>query len=435
MATSSTQRLAAEITPVETPGMVRPSRHVRAWLYLQALLYAAASWGALRAALTATRPIVGADLDSGSSVPWLRAFVLALGMGLICLGAVLVRRGLDHPAHRDLPAAPPRLQLALHRFWHVGAVTRGVMLLVPGVLLDVEGWTYRRGSFGRVTEHVREALQTPWGRVLLLMTAAGLAAFALDEVAAAVYRREAPDDTTARGVEGRRQNRWWLAAASVVVGGGLLWGVLVAVGHVITAVTPSGGRGEGAVDAWLAAHRTPLLDHLSAVGSGLADTITCITVAGLAATLFAVWLGRWREPSVVLLAITGELFIFALVTTTVHRARPGVVRLDPAPPTSSFPSGHTGAAVALYGCIAVILLRELRPRRLAIVVTVVLSIIPLAVALSRLYRGMHFPTDVLGGAAAGGAWLALVVLVLLAPPRPARPRPAPPTPEHLRVPA
>jgi membrane-associated phospholipid phosphatase len=51
----------------------------------------------------------------------------------------------------------------------------------------------------------------------------------------------------------------------------------------------------------------------------------------------------------------------------------------------------------------------------------VVSAIPLAVALSRLYRGMHFPTDVLAGAAAGGAWLALVVVLVLARPRAAGP--------------
>ena len=148
--------------------------------------------------------------------------------------------------------------------------------------------------------------------------------------------------------------------------------------------------------------------------------------------MFAVWLGRWREPSALLLAISGELLIFAFVTATVHRTRPDVIRLDPAPPTSSFPSGHTGAAVALYGCIAVIVLRELRPRQLARVLAAVLAIIPLAVAVSRIYRGMHFPTDVLGGAAAGGAWLILVVLLVLRPPRHARPRPVS-GPQHVEA--
>ena len=160
---STVQRLTAELKPSDTPGLPRPSRPVRLWLYLQAVLYAAAAWGALNAALAGTRPIVGADLDAGSSFPWLREFVLGLGIGLAGLGAILGRRGLGHPQHRDLPAAPPALRPVLHRLWHVGAVTRGVMLLVPGLLLVLEAWTYRRGSFGRITEQVRHALQNALG--------------------------------------------------------------------------------------------------------------------------------------------------------------------------------------------------------------------------------------------------------------------------------
>jgi undecaprenyl-diphosphatase len=433
---STVQRLTAELKPSDTPGLPRPSRPVRLWLYLQALLYAAAAWGALNAALAGTRPIVGADLDAGSSFPWLREFVLGLGIGLAGLGAILGRRGLGHPQHRDLPAAPPALRPVLHRLWHVGAVTRGVMLLVPGLLLVLEAWTYRRGSFGRITEQVRHALQTPWGRVLLLVTAVGLVAFALAEVAAAVYRREATADADERSVPDQTRLPWWAVAGALLTAAALLWGVLVTLGHLIAAVTPATGRGgEGAVDAWFATHRTPLLNDLSAVGSGLADTMTCITVAGVAATVFALWLGRWREPIVLILAITGELLLFVLVTAAVHRMRPGVVHLDPAPPTSSFPSGHTGAAVALYGCITVIVLREVTQRLVTVALAAVLCAIPIAVALSRLYRGMHFPTDVLAGAAAGGAWLTLVVVLLLAPPRRALPLLAAPARPPLEVPA
>src|SRR6185437_831804 len=131
----------------------------------------------------------------------------------------------------------------------------------------------------------------------------------------------------------------------------------------------------------------------------------------------------WRESAVLVLTVTGQLFIFLLVTATVHRLRPAVAHLDPAPPTSSFPSGHTGAAVALYGCVAVIVLRELRRRHRhwGAALATLFVVIPLAVGSSRMYRGMHFPTDVLAGATAGAGWLALVVAVVLLP----HPAPAP----------
>ena len=117
--------------------------------------------------------------------------------------------------------------------------------------------------------------------------------------------------------------------------------------------------------------------------------------------------------------MTGELFVFLAVTNTVHRARPAVPRLDGAPPTSSFPSGHIAAAVALYGCLAVLVLWIYGPRTAARVAAFVLCWIPVVVGVSRPYRGMHYPSDVLMGAVGGGLWLLLVITTLL--PRPCWP--------------
>jgi membrane-associated phospholipid phosphatase len=81
-------------------------------------------------------------------------------------------------------------------------------------------------------------------------------------------------------------------------------------------------------------------------------------------------------------------------------------------PTSSFPSGHTAAAVALYGCIAILVFWIYSRRPATRVAVVVLCCIPV-VGMSRLYRGMHYPSDVLAGALTGGLWLPLVITTLL----------------------
>jgi undecaprenyl-diphosphatase len=225
-----------------------------------------------------------------------------------------------------------------------------------------------------------------------------------------------------------------VVAARLVGGAVALWLVLSACGLLVTKVLSAHGPTglDIGVDRWFAAHRTGTWNSLTLVGSGMANTQTAIAVTAVA-VLFLRWrLGRWYEGWVVVAAITGELLVFLAVTATVHRDRPPVPKLDVSPPTSSFPSGHTAAAVALYWCLAFLLLHYGRPGALTRVLAGLFMLAPVAVGLSRLYRGMHFPTDVLVGAVGGALWLAVVLTTLarvrtrrsgsteqLVPPRPA----------------
>ena len=192
---------------------------------------------------------------------------------------------------------------------------------------------------------------------------------------------------------------------------GLMWivGTLLVDGVLPAFV----GQADIRASEWVVDHRTAALNGMTHVGSMTADTFVALAVTAVVVVMLRIWLGRWRESLTVVVAIVGELLIFLAITATVHRARPLVPHLDQAPPTSSFPSGHTGAALALYGCLAVILLRNAKPRWLAVCLAVLGFAIPVLVAASRVYRGMHYPTDVLAGLLASGIWLTVVLLVLL----------------------
>ncbi len=194
-----------------------------------------------------------------------------------------------------------------------------------------------------------------------------------------------------------------------------LYGLLALGGTLLVHgwVPPFVTRWDHGVSDWAFAHRTPALNRLTHFGTLLAETFTVIAIAVVAVIILRLWLRRWRESLVVAVVVLGELVIFLAVTATVHRPRPSVPHLDPAPPTSSFPSGHTGAAVALYGCLALIALRNVRPRWAAVTLAVVGFAIPVFVGMSRIYRGMHYVSDVIAGALAGGLWIAVVLLVLL----------------------
>ena len=81
--------------------------------------------------------------------------------------------------------------------------------------------------------------------------------------------------------------------------------------------------------------------------------------------------------------------------------------------TASFPSGHAGIAVAFYGGLALIILRTVTQRGLAIALASLCFAVPVLVAVTRLYRGMHFPTDLLGSWLLAGIWITVVVATLL----------------------
>lgn len=165
------------------------------------------------------------------------------------------------------------------------------------------------------------------------------------------------------------------------------------------------GRADGSVDSTLAHHRDHLLNAVSLGATDAASTLPVIVASVVVIIAAGLIFRRWREPLFVVTAIVGEVTIFVITTLVVHRPRPNVVRLDHAPPTSSFPSGHTAAAVTLFGSIAALVVcysAHVIWRRLAVTVAIAF---PVLVGASRLYRGMHYPTDVLAGALLGFVWL------------------------------
>ncbi|WP_420031772.1 diacylglycerol kinase family protein [Streptomyces sp. cg28] len=166
---------------------------------------------------------------------------------------------------------------------------------------------------------------------------------------------------------------------------------------------------EDAVDEGLEGVRTSALTAVSFVASEAGNTLTVIigTVVACLALVLIPHRRRWREALFLATGVALQALVFLLITLAVDRRRPDVERLDDSPPTSSYTSGHTGAATALYAGLAVLAFSRIRgPWRK--ILGGVLLLIPVLVAAARLYRGMHHPTDVLGGMLNGTLSLLIV---------------------------
>ncbi|MFJ9106447.1 diacylglycerol kinase family protein [Streptomyces sp. NPDC102283] len=195
--------------------------------------------------------------------------------------------------------------------------------------------------------------------------------------------------------------------AALVAGAGLL---ITGPARELWPMTAEDAVVEALVDA-----RTATLTTASTVVSALGDTGTVVglTLLVCLALVLVPRLPLWRETVFLAAAVSLQSAVFLLVTASVDRTRPDVERLDDSPPTSSYTSGHTGAATALYAGLAVLVLSRVRaPWRAPL--AALLLLLPLLVGLARLYRGMHHPTDVAGGLMNGSLSLLVVGRAALA---------------------
>ncbi len=167
-----------------------------------------------------------------------------------------------------------------------------------------------------------------------------------------------------------------------------------------------------AFDLWfenlMLATRTPvLLDVMRAV-TFFGNTTTVIAIAViLSAYLVISRKSHWPYLAGIALALLGAFLSGSFLKTLVARARPDEFMRAVTETTFSFPSGHAIASVVLYGFIAFIFSRRYPEYRKAALVAAGITIV--LIGFSRLYLGVHFPTDVLAGYLLGGAWLMLGV--------------------------
>lgn len=145
---------------------------------------------------------------------------------------------------------------------------------------------------------------------------------------------------------------------------------------------------------------------LTALGGVAALTITTLVVS-----VFFLLRHRWQSMLYVIVSVGGGTLITGVAKEFFDRPRPDLVPHGSIVQTASFPSGHSMMAAVTFLSLGVLIAR-IQPRfALKVYVMIVALLLTLLVGISRVYLGVHWPTDVAAGWLAGGAWAMLCLIV------------------------
>jgi undecaprenyl-diphosphatase len=338
------------------------------------------------------RPVVAHPIAHGTG----DSFPSGHSLGsIVCYGAVLLV---------FLPATRGRWRTVFRAVIVALVALIGISRILLGVhyLSDVVGaWAVGITWLG-VTAIAFEVTRYASGRPVTDPITEGL------EPEARADLKPAGPDPTASHSSLRHRGR---IAAGVVVAWVLILGIIVGLGELVTKGGNGNVLGDQTIPRWFAAHRTPGWTRWSEIFSALGATQAILIVALATCVVFLALTRHWRPVIFVAVVMVGELAAFLAAAAVVKRPRPAVTHLDQHLPTSAFPSGHVAATCCLYVAVAILVIGHARGwwRWLFLVPAIVM---PVLVALSRMYRGEHHPTDVLGSLIFCALWLTAVSVLI-----------------------
>ena len=160
---------------------------------------------------------------------------------------------------------------------------------------------------------------------------------------------------------------------------------------------------------WVRAHTTPLGDRIftlvSLIGSPLA-----MTVVGLAGALLLIVRRNWVVLTAWAAAFAGAGLLTFALKTIIRRPRPVGAEAFLHGETFSFPSGHALGSLVGYGMLAYVIGSTwIESRKGRVRLAIATAVLVAAIGISRLYLGVHYFSDVVGGYAVGVLWLSVCI--------------------------
>jgi membrane-associated phospholipid phosphatase len=280
---------------------------------------------------------------------------------------------------------------------------------------EVSTWVDRTGAFVSVAALVVAlALLLDWVADLILpglwkvLKSVGprvASAVSGDPALARALARFPRADAWLRARLSTREWTGWYLTATVLLAAWLLWPFIevsanLALGSALVTYDPR-------LAGLLHAIRTPDLTRVMWASTLLGDGLVVAALTVLGCALFLLW-GRRARALYLASVVASGAALQAIVKLVVQRERPPVdLMLIAVPGGWSYPSGHTVSSLLLLGALAFLAARGLPGVRRRLV-SITLAVVGVTmVGVSRVYLGVHWPTDVLAAWALGAAWLAL----------------------------
>jgi undecaprenyl-diphosphatase len=166
-----------------------------------------------------------------------------------------------------------------------------------------------------------------------------------------------------------------------------------------------------AVLQWMHQHNTPLLTQLSVELTYLGTGTVVMMIVAVAA-LFLWHTQHKHSARLLLAAVAGNIILNGMLKLVFHRARPTVFEWQTTAVSSSFPSGHAMSATVCYGTVAYLVIRLQKHRWSRVLTGIAAVVLILLICATRLYLGVHYPSDVIAGMLVGLAWAGFCMATL-----------------------
>lgn len=154
---------------------------------------------------------------------------------------------------------------------------------------------------------------------------------------------------------------------------------------------------------------SPILDRVMIVISSLGYGYFYVGLVAIVLLVLSLY-RKWAELIALSLCFAGGAFLDFLLKHLFERARPDMMQVVHAG-GYSFPSGHAMVSLCFYGILAYLISRKILSWKWRIAVLIITFILVMLIGISRIYLGVHYPTDVAAGYAAGSAWLIFCIFL------------------------